>query len=356
MFRLKNYRIAFRLSATLSLLLTLLGALFFYINELPFNIENLIQLMLLTILFFIFSIFLIHFRIERFILNKINGIYNDLSPSGVSMNQQTVQSDMESLRESMQKFADDKKLEIEILKDKEDYRKEFIGNISHELKTPLFTIQGYVLTLLEGAIDDKNVREKYLKRTAKGVERLIYVVKDLDLITQFESGIKTIDRTYFDVIQLIENVFELLEMQATKNKITIVFDKEYPTHQMVFADEERIQQVLTNLIINSLKYGVEKGKTEVAIQELNPEKIIVRITDNGEGVAEEHLPRLFERFYRVDKSGNRKAGGSGLGLSIVKHIIEAHQEKLFVESKEGIGSEFSFTLQRATKEVKQDQN
>jgi two-component system phosphate regulon sensor histidine kinase PhoR len=355
-FRLKNYRIAFRLSATLSLLLTLLAALFFYINELPFNSENLIQLMLLTILFFIFSIFLIHYRIERFILNKINGIYNDLSPSGVSMNQQTVQSDMESLRESMQKFADDKKLEIEILKDKEDYRKEFIGNISHELKTPLFTIQGYVLTLLEGAIDDKNVREKYLKRTAKGVERLIYVVKDLDLITQFESGIKTIDRTYFDVIQLIENVFELLEMQATKNKITIVFDKEYPTHQMVFADEERIQQVLTNLIINSLKYGVEKGKTEVAIQELNPEKIIVRITDNGEGVAEEHLPRLFERFYRVDKSGNRKAGGSGLGLSIVKHIIEAHQEKLFVESKEGIGSEFSFTLQRATKEVKQDQD
>jgi two-component system phosphate regulon sensor histidine kinase PhoR len=355
-FRLKNYRIAFRLSATLSLLLTLLAALFFYINELLFNSENLIQLMLLTILFFIFSIFLIHYRIERFILNKINGIYNDLSPSGVSMNQQTVQSDMESLRESMQKFADDKKLEIEILKDKEDYRKEFIGNISHELKTPLFTIQGYVLTLLEGAIDDKNVREKYLKRTAKGVERLIYVVKDLDLITQFESGIKTIDRTYFDVIQLIENVFELLEMQATKNKITIVFDKEYPTHQMVFADEERIQQVLTNLIINSLKYGVEKGKTEVAIQELNPEKIIVRITDNGEGVAEEHLPRLFERFYRVDKSGNRKAGGSGLGLSIVKHIIEAHQEKLFVESKEGIGSEFSFTLQRATKEVKQDQN
>jgi two-component system phosphate regulon sensor histidine kinase PhoR len=355
-FRLKNYRIAFRLSATLSLLLTLLAALFFYINELPFNSENLIQLMLLTILFFIFSIFLIHYRIERFILNKINGIYNDLSPSGVSMNQQTVQSDMESLRESMQKFADDKKLEIEILKDKEDYRKEFIGNISHELKTPLFTIQGYVLTLLEGAIDDKNVREKYLKRTAKGVERLIYVVKDLDLITQFESGIKTIDRTYFDVIQLIENVFELLEMQATKNKITIVFDKEYPTHQMVFADEERIQQVLTNLIINSLKYGVEKGKTEVVIQELNPEKIIVRITDNGEGVAEEHLPRLFERFYRVDKSGNRKAGGSGLGLSIVKHIIEAHQEKLFVESKEGIGSEFSFTLQRATKEVKQDQD
>jgi two-component system phosphate regulon sensor histidine kinase PhoR len=340
----------------LALLLTLLVVLFIYTNKLPYNSSNLIQFMVFLLFFFVFSVLLIHFRIERFILKKFKGIYNDLYPSGVSINQQTVQTDMESLRKSMQKFADDKKLEIETLKDKEDYRKEFIGNISHELKTPLFTIQGYVLTLLEGAIDDKGVREKYLKRTARGVERLIYVVKDLDLITQFESGIKTIDRTYFDVIQLIESVFELLEMEATKNKITIVFDKEYPTPQMVFADEERIQQVLTNLIINSLKYGVRKGETEVAIQELNAEKIIIRITDNGEGVAEEHLPRLFERFYRVDKSGNRKAGGSGLGLSIVKHIIEAHQEKLFVESKEGLGSEFSFTLQRATKEVKQGQN
>jgi two-component system phosphate regulon sensor histidine kinase PhoR len=297
----------------------------------------------------VISVFLIHYRTERFILNKIKGIYNDLSPSGVSMSQQTVQSDMDALRESMQKFADDKKLEIELLKDKEDYRKEFIGNISHELKTPLFTIQGYVLTLLEGAVEDKNVRQKYLKRTAKGVERLIYVVKDLDLITQFESGIKTIDRSYFDIIQLIENVFDLLEMQAIKNKIEIAFDKKYDFPQMVFADEERIQQVLTNLIINSLKYGIENGKTEVAVQELNAEKIIIRIKDNGEGVSEEHLPRLFERFYRVDKSGNRKAGGSGLGLAIVKHIIEAHQEKLFVESEPGVGSEFSFTLQRAPK-------
>lgn len=356
MFRLKNYRIAFKLSVTLVLLLFFMVALFFYINELPYNRYKLIQIIVFLLFFFIFSIFHIHYRIERIILEKIKDIYNDLSPSGVSMNHQTVQTDMESLKKSMQKFADDKKLEIEILKDKEDYRKEFIGNISHELKTPLFTIQGYVLTLLEGAVDDKNVREKYLKRTAKGVERLIYVIKDLDLITQFESGIKTIDRTYFDVIQLIENVFELLEMQAAKNKITIFFDKEYTTPLMVFADEERIQQVLTNLIINSVKYGVEKGKTEVAIQELNIEKIIIRITDNGEGVAEEHLPRLFERFYRVDKSGNRKAGGSGLGLSIVKHIVEAHQEKLFVESKEGVGSEFSFTLQRATKGVKQGQN
>ena len=248
----------------------------------------------------------------------------------------------------MIKFADDKKLEIETLKDREDYRKEFIGNISHELKTPLFTIQGYVLTLLEGAVEDKKVREKYLKRTAKGVERLIYVVKDLDLISQFESGIKTIDRKSFDLKQLINNVFELLEIEALKKNINLHFYQEFQNSFHVFADEERIQQVLTNLIINSLKYGVKNGKTEVILEELNQEKILIRVTDNGEGIEEEHVPRLFERFYRVDKSGNRKAGGSGLGLAIVKHIIEAHQEKLLVESTPGVGSEFSFTLQRVT--------
>ena len=356
MLRIKNFRVALRLSAILVTLLALMLCLLFFVIGQPHDTEFLILLFFLLLFFFIFSVFLIHYRIERFILNKIKGIYNDLSPSGVSMSQQIVQSDMEALRESVQKFADDKKLEIETLREKEDYRKEFIGNISHELKTPLFTIQGYVLTLLEGAIRDKNVREKYLKRTAKGVERLIYVVKDLDLITQFESGIKTIDRSYFDIKELVENVFDLLEMQATKNKISIGFAREHPQSFPVFADEERIQQVLTNLIVNSLKYGVKNGKTEVSLEELSEEKILIKISDNGEGVAEEHLPRLFERFYRVDKSGNRKAGGSGLGLAIVKHIIEAHQEKLLVESTPGVGSEFSFTLQRATKEVKFNQD
>lgn len=305
----------------------------------------------MALLFFIFSVLLIHFRIERFILKKVKGIYSDLMPSGASQNKMTIQSDMEVLKKGLRKFADDKKLEIELLKDKENYRKEFIGNISHELKTPLFTIQGYVLTLLQGAVKDKEVRDKYLKRTAKGVERLIYVVKDLDLITQFESGTKSIDRTTFDIVKLIENVFDLLEMRAAKNQISLSFDKEYLEPIFVYADEERIQQVLTNLIINSLKYGVENGKTKVAIQELNMEKIVILVNDNGEGIAEEHIPRLFERFYRVDKTGNRKQGGSGLGLAIVKHIIEAHQEKLMVESTPGVGSDFSFTLQRAVQKI-----
>ncbi len=309
-------------------------------------------MIIVVFIFFLCSVLLVHFRIERFILNKVKAIYSDLLPSGVSQNKMTFQSDIEVLKKSLRKFADDKKLEIESLKDKENYRKEFIGNISHELKTPLFTIQGYVLTLLEGAVKDKEVRDKYLKRTAKGVERLIYVVKDLDLITQFESGIKSIDRTSFDVIKLIENVFDLLEMRATKNDNSLTFDKEYLNPIFVYADEERIQQVLTNLIINSLKYGVENGKTEVAIQEVNPEKIVIHVIDNGEGIAEEHIPRLFERFYRIDKTGNRKQGGSGLGLAIVKHIIEAHHEKLNVESTPGVGSEFSFSLQRIEKKFR----
>jgi len=352
-FRIKNYRIAIRLAIHITLLLSVLLLLFLFLNKIALDFWERVSLLGLLLIFFLFTVISIHFRIERFILRKVKGIYDDLFPSGVSFNDQTVQSDMDALKQSMQKFADDKKLEIETLKDKENYRKEFLGNISHELKTPLFTIQGYVLTLLQGAMEDKKLNQKYLKRTAKGVERLIYVVRDLDLITQFESGIKSIDRKYFDMVKLVENVFELLEMQSNKNQISITFDKAYNSPIMVYADEERIQQVLTNLIVNSLKYGVEKGKTEVALQALNEEKIIVRITDNGEGISEEHLPRLFERFYRVDKTGNRKAGGSGLGLAIVKHIIEAHQEKLFVESKVGVGSEFSFTMQLASPSLRE---
>ena len=351
MSKFKNYKIAITLSASLTIILLFLIGLFFYFLDMDLGYKEFSYFIIMALLFFIFSVGLIHFRIERFILKKVKGIYSDLMPSGASQNKMTIQSDMEVLKKGLRKFADDKKLEIELLKDKENYRKEFIGNISHELKTPLFTIQGYVLTLLQGAVKDKEVRDKYLKRTAKGVERLIYVVKDLDLITQFESGIKSIDRTTFDIVKLIENVFDLLEMRAAKNQISLSFDKEYLEPIFVYADEERIQQVLTNLIINSLKYGVENGKTKVAIQELNMEKIVILVNDNGEGIAEEHIPRLFERFYRVDKTGNRKQGGSGLGLAIVKHIIEAHQEKLMVESTLGVGSDFSFTLQRAAQKI-----
>ena len=236
--------------------------------------------------------------------------------------------------------------EINILKDQENYRREFLGNVSHELKTPLFTIQGYILTLIEGALKDKKVRGKYLRRSAKGVDRLISIVKDLDLITQFESGIKTVDKTNFNIYELIENVYDLMEFESEKNNTKLLIKNKNITPVIVNADKERILQVLTNLIVNSIKYGKENGYTEVKVEEYDKDRIIVRIKDNGEGIEDEHLPRLFERFYRIDKNRSRKKGGSGLGLSIVKHIIEAHQEQIFVESKIGQGTEFSFTLKK----------
>ena len=245
------------------------------------------------------------------------------------------------------KNEEERRSEINILKDQENYRREFLGNISHELKTPLFTIQGYILTLVDGgALKDKKVREKYLRRAAKGVDRIISIVKDLDLITQFESGIKTVDRSEFNIFDLVDNVFDLLEFESEKNNILLKLENKNNSLIYVNADQERILQVLTNLIVNSIKYGSDNGYTKVIVEDFNKEKVIVRIIDNGEGIEEEHIPRLFERFYRIDKNRSRKKGGSGLGLSIVKHIIEAHNEQIFVKSEIGEGTEFSFTLSK----------
>ena len=245
------------------------------------------------------------------------------------------------------KNEEERRSEINILKDQENYRREFLGNISHELKTPLFTIQGYILTLVDGgALKDKKVREKYLRRAAKGVDRIISIVKDLDLITQFESGIKTVDKSEFNIFDLVDNVFDLLEFESEKNNISLKIENKNNSLIYVNADQERILQVLTNLIVNSIKYGSDNGYTKVIVEDFNKEKVIVRIIDNGEGIEEEHIPRLFERFYRIDKNRSRKKGGSGLGLSIVKHIIEAHNEQIFVKSEIGEGTEFSFTLSK----------
>lgn len=251
---------------------------------------------------------------------------------------------LENFLISYKKKEEQRSSEINILKDQENYRREFLGNVSHELKTPLFTIQGYILTLLEGAMKDKKVRSKYLNRTAKGVDRIISIVKDLDLITQFESGIKTVDKSNFNIYELIDNVYDLMEFESEKNNTKLRIRNERNNSVMVYADKERILQVLTNLVVNSIKYGKENGYTEIAVDEYDKDRIIVRVIDDGEGIEEEHLPRLFERFYRIDKTRSRKKGGSGLGLSIVKHIIEAHQEQIFVKSKIGVGTEFSFTL------------
>ncbi|WP_416337315.1 sensor histidine kinase [Galbibacter sp. EGI 63066] len=306
------------------------------------------MIVLFGIFLFVFSFFIIQYRVENFIYKRVKKIYDDVSLlESTTFQDQPVTTDMRTLTEEIEKFAQNKKLEIETLKIREAYRKEFLGNVSHELKTPLFTVQGYILTLLDGGMKDKSIRKKYLNRASKGVERLIYIVRDLDMISKLESGDLHLDYEEFDIVDLIQGVFDLMEMKASKKNITLTFDLEYDEPIMVYADRERIQQVLTNLVVNSIKYGKESGTTEVSIENLVQNKVIVRITDNGEGIESQNIPRLFERFYRVDKSGSRKEGGSGLGLSIVKHIIEAHMEKIYVESVFGVGSEFSFTLEKA---------
>ena len=317
---------------------------FFYL----YHVGSLFQLAVFSFATYSVSFLIIQYRVEKFIYKRINKIYKDLTLlESVSFRKNSITTDMATLTKQIDQYAKNKKLEIETLKVREEYRKEFMGNVSHELKTPLFTVQGYLETLLDGAIHDEKVSSKYLERANKGVERLIYIVKDLDMITKLEVGDLRLDIATFDIVQLVQSVFELLEMKAAKKKITLMFDMHYKEPIMVKGDEERIQQVLTNLIVNSIKYGREKGTTEVSIEKLIKNKAIIRVTDNGEGIEKKNIPRLFERFYRVDKSGSRKEGGSGLGLAIVKHIVEAHDEKIYVESEINIGSEFSFTLEKA---------
>ena len=320
----------------------LMGAFLYYYDLLSWWI--ILDILVTYVVCFI----IIQFRVERFIYRRVKQIYDDLTLlESTTLRNQPITTDMGTLTQEIDKFARDKKIEIESLKVREEYRKEFMGNVSHELKTPLFTVQGYILTLLDGAMKDEKLNAKYLTRASKGVERLIYIIKDLDMITKLEVGDLSLTIEPFDIVEVIKNVFDLFEMKASKKKITLTFDMDYSEPIMVNADKERIQQVLTNLVVNSIKYGREKGTTEISIENLIKNKVIVRVTDNGEGIDAENLPRLFERFYRVDKSGSRKEGGSGLGLSIVKHIIEAHNEKIYVESELAVGSEFSFTLEKA---------
>lgn len=340
----RTYKFAAYTSSFLTFFLTLVVGVFFYVTK----VEMYWFILAFAFVCFSFSFFFIQYRVEKFIYRRVKKIYDDVRLLDAStFDKKQITTDMATLTKEVERFAETKKIEIETLKGRENYRKEFMGNVSHELKTPLFTVQGYILTLLDGAMEDKAIRKKYLQRANKGVERLIYIVKDLDMITKLEVGDLNLNKERFNIIELIQGVFDLFEMKAAKKNITLTFDIDYKESIFVEADRERIQQVLTNLIVNSIKYGKKDGTTEVSIEDLIRNKVIVRVTDNGEGIPKDKIPRLFERFFRVDRSGSRKEGGSGLGLSIVKHILEAHDEKIYLESQLEVGSEFSFTLEKA---------
>ncbi len=251
------------------------------------------------------------------------------------------------VQEDVAIWAEDNQKEIEELRKLELYRKEFLGNVSHELKTPIFNIQGYILTLLDGALDDPEVNLEYLRKTEKNIERMINIVQDLEIITQLETGEIKLEFSKFNIVALIREIFEMLEIKAKQRNISFCFHDSVGSDSEVYiyADREKIRQVLINLIDNSIKYGSDGGRTKVSFYDMD-ENILVEVSDNGIGIDSKHLPRLFERFYRVDKSRSRNMGGSGLGLAIVKHIIESHKQTVNVRSAPGVGSTFSFTLRK----------
>ena len=344
----KTYAFAFWTALGIALISSLF---FFLIAVFLFELDFQWELAALLIFgIFILSFVIVQRQIEKFIYQRVKKIFDEVSfLDSIDFNKTTISTDMDALSDQMRKFAEDKQEQISNLIMRESYRREFLGNVSHELKTPLFTVQGYLLTLTDGALKDKQVRDKYLKRANKGVDRLIAIVKDLDLISKLETDELNLRKKSFDIISLIRGVFELLEIKAKKKKIVLRFDQNYGKAIDVIADEERIEQVLINLLVNSIKYGKRWGKTVVSLSDVSNNKLRIAITDDGIGVEKEHHARLFERFYRVDKSRSREQGGSGLGLSIVKHIIESHNEKLTFESEPGEGSSFSFTLEKFKK-------
>ena len=316
---------------------------FFILKKISFS-----AILISIVVLFIISFFIIQYRAEHFIYRRLKKIYEDVSILDVNdLKKDSVTTDIEQLSNKMQTYAEGKELEIKSLTERDSFRRDFLGNVAHELKTPLFTVQGYILTLLEGGMDDKNIRLKYLERANKGVERLVAVTKDLDMIAKLETDGLKIDKEVFNILEIIQNVFDLVEMKAKKRNIILKFDRIYEFPIFVIGDIEKTEQVLINLVVNSIKYGKPGGTTIVTADDYDHNKFVIRVIDNGEGIKQQHFPRLFERFYRVDQSRSREQGGSGLGLSIVKHIVEAHNQNVLLKSTFGKGSEFSFTVEKA---------
>ena len=340
----KTYSFSLLSSVYLTISLVLIGALIYFL----FPEDNkLLRLIIFFPTVFIVVFLIIQYRTEQFIYNRIKKIYDEVSIlNDDEFIRASTTTDIDSLSNSVKNYVQGKRIEIKNLTERDSFRKDFLGNVSHELKTPLFTVQGYILTLIEGGINDKMIRDKYLERANKGVDRLVAIVKDLDMIAKLETEGLKMNYEVFNIIDLIQNVFDLFEMKAKKRNITLQFDKIYDYPVFVNGDKERIEQVLINLVVNSVKYGKTNGITTVGIEPYTEHQFIIKVIDNGEGIEQEHIPRLFERFYRVDQSRSREQGGSGLGLSIVKHIIEAHNETMLINSTFKEGSEFSFTMKK----------
>jgi two-component system phosphate regulon sensor histidine kinase PhoR len=300
---------------------------------------------------FLVSYYLYLYTLQNFIYRKIKLIYKFIYQTKASKREEFFNKNIlpsktiEEVSEDVEKWASQKKEELDMLRRNEEFRKEFLLNLSHELKTPIFAVQGYIHTLLDGALDDPTVNKLFLKNATKNIDRLCRLIDDLDEISKLESGEMTINKENFTIQELIRDVFDTLSLKANTKGIKFQVKKgcEAPIH--VQADKEKVRQVLINLIDNSIKYGRPDGHTVASIYVMDDKRVLVEISDNGIGMSEEHLPRVFERFYRTDRARSRDIGGTGLGLAIVKHIIEAHDQTINIRSKPEIGSTFGFTLE-----------
>jgi two-component system phosphate regulon sensor histidine kinase PhoR len=314
----------------------------FFLVELHFYLIAIIPLISGTLAYFIF-----YFLLKNFILNRLFLIYKS-----IQINQKTylpsnenIDSMILSAEQEVKNWKDVKNTEITRLKDQEVFRREFLGNLAHELKTPVFSIQGYILTLLEGGLEDPDVNRNFLERAAKATDRMASILEDLDQITKLEVDELKMEKRSFDLVDLISETFDSLELKAKEKKIKLKFDKFY-TPIYVTADRVKIGQVFTNLIGNSIAYGNESGETKINLLVFES-LVTIEVIDNGPGIDSKEIPRLFERFYRIEKSRNRNDGGSGLGLAIVKHILESHGQNIQVRSEVGKGSTFSFSLDKS---------
>ena len=331
---------------------TVVGLIFLLISVSGLLDRSVLYSVLLVGLVFVVSYFVIIYYLRRYIYRKIKLIYKTIHQQKLTSREKSRAVDMDvdimdQMEREVAEWADDQAKEIANLKEWQSYRRKFLGDISHELKTPIFSIQGYLETLLDGGYDDPAVRVKYLERAATNVERLNTIVEDLHSISKLESGTMVLEEQVFDIRELTEEVFADLEYAAGRNRVELTFKPGAEQPYRVRADRETIRQVLMNLVTNSIKYGREtNGATKVAFYDMD-RRILIEVADNGLGIPERHLNHVFDRFYRVDKSRSRDQGGSGLGLSIVKHIVEAHKQTINVRSSDGLGSTFGFTLEKA---------
>lgn len=337
--------------ASASLVTGLLAITYFlviYILEREFTW---LPLLILLALGFSISYGIVFYFIERFLYHKVKIIYktiHSLKSHGDARPKIQMSTDvLNEINKEVADWADRKIQEVKELRSAENYRREFIGNLAHELKTPVFNVQGYIETLLETDLNDPELNRKFLEKANAGCERLVDLLKDLDQIASIESGNMQLEWSKFDVVELIRQTIEMLEQTAAERSITLRLGNTAEKPIWVFADRKRVQQVFINLLNNSISYGKENGETRIRFYDMD-DNVLVEIADDGLGIAKEHLPRLFERFYRVDKSRSRNEGGSGLGLAICKHIVESHNQSISVRSTEGVGSTFAFTLKKTT--------